>query len=145
LGQNERLDMGVLQANAVMIEGPDRDAACAGVVTDLDRRRAERASLSRGALQCVSSGYLSGGCSCRSAIPKAVVVAAWRQELDRGRARPEGFYHFAWREGVWLAYGLRDGSVRGVYCPEHSAERDARAFAAEACVKAPARPLAATA
>jgi hypothetical protein len=27
---------------------------------------------------------------------------------------------------VWLAYGLRDGRVRGVYCPTHCVDRNAR-------------------
>jgi hypothetical protein len=73
-------------------------------------------------LRCVSSGYLSDGCSCSSRVPAAVVAAAWRSELERGRQR-DGFFHFAWRAGTWLAYGLPDGTVRGVYCPAHRAER----------------------
>jgi len=75
-------------------------------------------------LRCVSSGYLSAGCSCRSSIPSSVVTAAWGVERERGGERGDCFFHFAWRGDVWLAYGLRDGRVRGVYCPKHRAERD---------------------
>jgi hypothetical protein len=38
----------------------------------------------------------------------------------------EGFFYFAWRSGVWLAFGVQDGGVRGVYCPTHCSERDSR-------------------
>ena len=76
-------------------------------------------------LRCVSSGYLSDGCSCSSSVPVAVVIAAWRCELERGRLS-EGFFSFAWRGGVWLSYGLPDGQVRGIYCPSHRAEREER-------------------
>jgi hypothetical protein len=36
------------------------------------------------------------------------------------------FFRFMWRGAEWLAYGLRDGRVRGVYCPEHNAQRSER-------------------
>jgi len=78
-------------------------------------------------LRCVSSGYLSHGCSCHSSIPADVVEAAWAHERESSAA-PEGFFHFAWQGGVWLAYGMHDGHVRGVYCPEHRAEREERSF-----------------
>jgi hypothetical protein len=74
-------------------------------------------------LRCVSSGYLSGGGSCRASIPSDLVIAAWGAERERLR---EGFFQFAWRGEVWLAYGLPDGRVRGVYCPTHRAEREQR-------------------
>jgi hypothetical protein len=77
-------------------------------------------------LRCVSSGYLAGGCSCRCTIPAGAVIAAWARELEK--APGERFFHFAWGGGEWLAYGLEDGLVRGVYCPDHSAERDERSF-----------------
>jgi hypothetical protein len=77
-------------------------------------------------LRCVSSGYLTGGCSCGCTIPANAVLAAWRRELEK--AGGERFFHFAWGGGEWLAYGLEDGLVRGVYCPDHSAERDERSF-----------------
>jgi hypothetical protein len=63
---------------------------------------------------------------CRRRIPTAVVVDVWRMEL-KDRRVPEGFFRFLWDGGEWLGYGLPDGSVRGVYCPTHCAERDARA------------------
>lgn len=77
-------------------------------------------------LRCVSSGYLSDGCSCRSAIPSSVVSAAWASVLDRGGRTEDRFFRFAWRGGVWLGFGMQDGRVRGVYCPEHSAARAER-------------------
>jgi len=77
-------------------------------------------------LQCVSSGYLSGGCACRSSIPRDVATAAWSAELQRGGADADRFFNFTWRDGMWLAYGLPDGTVRGVYCPAHRAEREQR-------------------
>ncbi|HEY2537610.1 MAG TPA: hypothetical protein VGI24_11595 [Solirubrobacteraceae bacterium] len=58
-------------------------------------------------------------------MPARAVIAAWRRELDAGRT-VAGFFHFAWSGRVWLAYGLPDGSVRGVYCPVHRAEREER-------------------
>jgi hypothetical protein len=54
-----------------------------------------------------------------------VVTAAWRDELEGGRLG-EGFFHVAWLGGVWLAYGLPDGRIRGVYCPSHRSEREER-------------------
>jgi hypothetical protein len=74
-------------------------------------------------LRCVSSGYLADGCSCQATVPARVVSAAWARELERAPAREDQFFRFAWHDGQWLAYGLRDGRVRGVYCPEHSAQR----------------------
>jgi hypothetical protein len=76
-------------------------------------------------LRCVSSGYLADDCSCSARVPAAVAIAAWHRELERGRPH-DGFFNFAWRGGVWLAYGLPDGLVRGVYCPAHRAEREQR-------------------
>jgi hypothetical protein len=77
-------------------------------------------------LQCVWTNHPSHDRCCRERIPAAVVIAAWQRELERGHPRGDRFFHFAWRSGVWLAYGLLDGDVRGVYCPGHSAARDAR-------------------
>jgi hypothetical protein len=82
-------------------------------------------------LRCVSSGYMSGGCSCPQTIPAGVVQSAWAAELDR-TARGSRFFHFHWRGHVWLAFGLADGQIRGVYCPAHRAERDARSVGCEA-------------
>lgn len=87
-------------------------------------------------LRCVSSGYMSGGCSCPQAIPRSVASAAWTAE--RSRADGDRLFHFAWRGQVWLGFGLADGAVRGVYCPSHRAERDARSSGCEAQHHAPA-------
>ena len=83
-------------------------------------------------LRCVSSGYLADGCSCRESVPAGVARAAWALELERAGACEDRFFRFDWGGGEWLAYGLRDGRVRGVYCPEHSAARAARSSGAEA-------------
>lgn len=96
------------------------------------RRRSAHVDAFDPQLRCVSNGYLSGGCSCRSSIPASVISAAWDIELARGDAGGDRFFRIAWRGGVWLAYGLQDGGVRGVYCPSHSAERDERSFLNEA-------------
>ena len=90
-----------------------------------DRGKGDRGKAQDSALRCVSSGYLGDGCSCRACVPAAVASTAWREELERGRLC-EGFFHFAWRGDVWLAYGLASGRVRGVYCPEHRSEREQR-------------------
>ncbi len=68
------------------------------------------------------------GCSCQKTVPASVVSAAWARELERAPAREDQFFRFLWRGGEWLAYGLRDGRVRGVYCPEHSARRAERSW-----------------
>ncbi|MGD0455496.1 MAG: hypothetical protein ABSB69_18070 [Solirubrobacteraceae bacterium] len=77
-------------------------------------------------LRCVSSGYLADGCSCQTTVPASVASAAWARELERAPAREDQFFSFLWRGGEWLSYGLRDGRVRGVYCPEHCARRAER-------------------
>ncbi len=66
---------------------------------------------------------MSDGCSCQATVPASVVTAAWDQELRRAPAREDQFFTFTWTGGEWLGYGLRDGSIRGVYCPEHNARR----------------------
>jgi hypothetical protein len=103
--------------------GTDWDRAFSGLLADisvpLGAQEAERS------LRCVSSGYLADGCSCSETIPYHVVTTAWSRALSRGHA--EGFFRFPWQEQVWLAYGLFDGHVRGVYCPAHNAERARRA------------------
>jgi hypothetical protein len=105
----------------------DWDRAFSGVLADLTiplgAQEGERS------LRCVSSGYLAHGCSCRESIPYHVVTAAWSRALSRGQA--EGFFRIAWQGQVWLAFGLSDGNVRGVYCPDHSAERARRAQQAD--------------
>jgi hypothetical protein len=77
-------------------------------------------------LRCVSSGYLSGGCSCEETVPVNLVLKAWASELAQADICEDQFFRFIWRGGEWLGYGLRDGRVRGVYCPQHSAQRAER-------------------
>ena len=78
-------------------------------------------------LKCVWTSHPDHEVCCGLRIPAVVVGAAWKEELELNPWH-EGFFHFAWRGDVWLAYGLADGRVRGVYCPAHRAERDARSF-----------------
>jgi hypothetical protein len=101
------------------------DVEYTGVVTNIASRRMLRQRPSDPSLRCVSSGYLSGGCSCRSTIPSGVVTDAWVRERRAG-VHGDRFFHFTWHGEVWLGYGLKNGRIRGVYCPEHSAERDQR-------------------
>jgi len=88
--------------------------------------RAERLSLVDAPLKCVWSGSPGHERSCRQRIPTSVVVRAWHREVQQPRGAEEGFFHFSWRSGMWLGYGLKDGGVRGVYCPTHCAERESR-------------------
>ncbi len=76
-------------------------------------------------MKCVWSGYPHYDRTCRSRIPSSVVAKAWQREMQL-KGTVEGFFYFSWRSGVWLAYGMPDGRVRGVYCPTHCSERDAR-------------------
>jgi hypothetical protein len=117
--------MAGLQACAT-IETSDPDARLSGAAAELDRRRKGRAACPELPLRCVSSGYLADGCSCPATIPMAVATAAWQAELERSGKPRDRFFRFDWWDGVWLAYGLTDGRIRGVYCPEHSAEREQR-------------------
>ena len=80
-------------------------------------------------LRCMASGYLSHGCRCQVTIPETVVAEAWERERLFGNAE-DRFFRIVWGDHVWLGYGLRDGSVRGVYCPGHRAEREERRFEA---------------
>jgi hypothetical protein len=65
---------------------------------------------------------MAGEGSCAAAVPAAVAAAAWEHEcLDRpGEDR---LFQFTFRGEPWLGFGVKDGHVRGVYCPEHSARR----------------------
>jgi len=98
-----------------------------GVGEDLGVGRRDRITPRPAAqpLRCVSSGYLSHGCRCQAAVPAEVAAAACTRARAAG-PDGEGFFRFVWRGGVWLAYAVSDGSVRGVYCPEHRAEREER-------------------
>lgn len=114
-----------------------------GVVVEMNTLARLRLEHEDRPLRCVSSGYMSGGCSCHSVIPAGVVVAAWARELERSPARADRFFRFAWHGEEWLAFGLADGRIRGVYCPTHRAERDARSAGCEA--RHPAQPAGAAA
>lgn len=91
----------------------------------LARERSARGSGAR--MRCVSSGYLSGGCSCGASVPAEVASAAW---ADEQRAGLEGdrFFQFSWRGEAWLGFGVEGSGVRGVYCPAHNAQRSERSF-----------------
>jgi hypothetical protein len=106
-----------------------------GVLVDMHRHPAGRRR-EEPSLQCVSSGYMSEGCSCPQTIPASIVTAAWLAELDRGGIESR-LFHVAWRGAVWLAVGLEDGQIRGVYCPAHRAQREARFAGCEAQHYAP--------
>jgi hypothetical protein len=108
--------MEVLQADGSTIELELGDAGVGAVVTELP-------------LRCVWSGSVEG-CSCRSRIDREVVAGAWQRELDASGDREARFFHFIWDGGVWMAYGLADGEVRGVYCPSHNSQRAERSRAA---------------
>jgi hypothetical protein len=75
--------------------------------------------------QCVWTRHPTNDHRCRARVPARRVAGAWRRELELGGVRA-GFFHFEWHGDVWLAYGLPDGEVRGVYCPMHRAEREQR-------------------
>jgi hypothetical protein len=106
------------------------DRQRSGVVIELDSLRARTRPQSY-AIRCVSSGYLAEECSCPVSIPASVVEAAWAHERAASSSQESRFFHFPWRDEVWLGFGVADGRVRGVYCPTHRAERDARAAGCE--------------
>lgn len=91
------------------------------------RGRERRLDESHVQLRCVSSGYLTGGCSCPATVPGEAALAAWGRERREG-AGGDRFFQFAWQGQVWLGYGLAGGGVRGVYCPEHNAQRTERFY-----------------
>jgi hypothetical protein len=123
--------MGVLQADGSTIEWKLDDAGERAVVAELP-------------LRCVWSGW-TDGCSCTSRIERTLVAEAWRRELEASGDGEPRFFHFIADGGVWMAYGLADGTVRGVYCPAHNSERAQRSRAAmcSACDVVLELPLAA--
>jgi hypothetical protein len=76
-------------------------------------------------LRCVWSDARDD-CSCQSRIPRAVVELAWQRELAASGDRQGRFFHLIHDGGVWHAYGIDNGEVRGVYCPSHNSQRAAR-------------------
>lgn len=112
-------------------KGTTRQIDRQGVVISMQDRDGARSRDGDRPLRCVSSGYMSDGGSCPNMIPASVVESAWAAEL--ARAGGDGrLFDFPWRGRMWLAFGLPDGEVRGVYCPTHRAERDARSSGCEA-------------
>jgi hypothetical protein len=92
--------------------------------TDMNSpERAVRVNVDDFPRQCVWTRHPANDHRCRSRVPARRVAGAWRRELELGGERA-GFFHFDWRGEAWLAYGLPDGEVRGVYCPTHRAERE---------------------
>jgi hypothetical protein len=108
--------MEVLQADGSTIELALGGAGVGALVAELP-------------LRCVWSGSVEG-CSCRSRIDRAIVAEAWQRELAASGDREARFFHFIWDGGVWMAYGLAGGEVRGVYCPSHNSQRAERSRAA---------------
>lgn len=80
-------------------------------------------------LRCVWSDARDD-CSCHSRIPRAVVEQAWQRDLAASGDREGRFFHLIHDGGVWQAYGIENGEVRGVYCPSHNSQRAARSRAA---------------
>jgi hypothetical protein len=76
-------------------------------------------------LRCVWTSYPDHDRCCHERVPGRVAADAWQNALHRTGAS-SGFFHFSWQGQVWLGYGLPDGTVRGIYCPEHRAEREQR-------------------
>ena len=112
--------VGVLEGDGVTFElGAAQWAIGGGSATHVSELR----------LPCVSSGS-PDGCSCRSQIDKDVVAQAWARELEASGDREARFFHFISDGGAWMAYGLADGNVRGVYCPSHNSQRAERSRAA---------------
>jgi hypothetical protein len=119
-GSNEsELEMQDQRANPATEQ---HEVEIAAVVTDLATRRIMRKRVSEPSLRCVSSGYMADGCSCRASIPTGVVSDAWASQ-QRAGVSGDRMFHFTWRGEVWLAYGLKNGRIRGVYCPTHTAQR----------------------
>jgi hypothetical protein len=119
--------MSAVSAAVLGIEQDLGGGEFASIVSELLRRE-EQQRYTRGESSCVWSGI--DGCSCRQTIATDAVEAAWTRELEAGGACEDRFFHFIWEGGVWLAYGLAGGDVRGVYCPSHNSQRAARTHAA---------------
>jgi hypothetical protein len=120
--------MSAVQAGVQGSEQDLGDGEFASIVAAL-LRRDERERRACAESRCVWSGL--DGCSCRQTISTDAVTAAWNSELDAaGGAREDRFFHFLSEGGVWLAYGLAGGDVRGVYCPSHNNQRAERSHAA---------------
>ncbi len=119
--------MSTLAAQAV----PERDVLAELPVSLLEEfaRRELECAQEQPTLGCVWSDAV-GGCSCHWNIPESVVTEEWQRQLEAGGWDEDRFFYFIWEGGVWAAYGLRNGRVRGVYCPSHNSERAERTHAA---------------
>ncbi len=106
------------------------------VVIDLANHPLAHDRGAEASLRCVSSGYMADGCSCTRTVPASVAAAAWDAERARSGERSR-LFQFAWQSEVWLAFGVEGGEVRGVYCAEHRARREARFAGCEAQHYAP--------
>jgi hypothetical protein len=94
---------------------------------------AEPPRIRRESLRCVWTGDHAMCVSCLSHIPEEAVIAAWHRELERGGVRSGRPFRVAWKNGIWLAYGLEDGGVvGGVHCPSHRADCEEPALVADA-------------
>src|ERR1700742_2249606 len=74
----------------------------------------DRAEVLRMPLRCVWSGS-ADRCSCSSRIDREVVADAWQRELEVSGDHEARFFHFIWDGGVWMADGVENGEVRGLY------------------------------
>lgn len=101
------------------IDRPDGASGAAAIKLHSKVRRLEPP------LRCVWTNHPRHDCRCREQVPVRVVCGAWQRALQRN-GRCAGFFDFSWQGQLWLGYGLPDGAVRGVYCPEHRAEREQR-------------------
>ena len=70
-----------------------------------------------------------------------MVIEAWERERSFGNLE-DRFFRVVWRDEVWLAYGVADGSVRGVHCPDHRTAREERSFELGIAAEATANELA---
>jgi hypothetical protein len=116
--------MGATQTASPIQQGSSNDLPMS-MRTRISRRGGVRRNVSGRLdqpLRCMWTGYPTDGCTCHARIPKAIVTAAWRDELE-GSDQSDRFFHFVWHDGVWLGYGLKDGRVGGVCCPTHIAQR----------------------
>jgi hypothetical protein len=119
--------MSAVQAGVKRSEQGFGGGEFASIVCELLRGE-EQQCRTRSETACVWSGI--DGCMCEQTISADAVAAAWSREREGGEIGEDRFFHFIWEGGVWLAYGLADGDVRGVYCPSHNSERAARSYAA---------------
>jgi hypothetical protein len=117
--------MGTAQA-APLLQPSCEVISLDAVAADARRRAVVRPLPTPGAapapLRCVSSGYLAEDRSCAASVPAEIARAAWLREQAR-HPHEDRLFQFVHEGEQWLGFGLADGTVRGVYCPEHNARR----------------------